>query len=67
MSVKIIKVVQQVGSATEDGVTFTAGELMNQTHLAFHRAMRSVFQRGGVTTGPAKIKVVVEQEVVLND
>lgn len=66
MSVKVVKVTDQIGTANSAGVSFTITMLfgmMQRLHKNAHKRASDM----GITTGPAKVYITVEQEVLVND
>jgi len=67
MSVKVVKSTRMVGHANEQGLSFPADQFMYETKKAFDRLNRKIKSIGGVSTGPAKVIILVEQEVLIDD
>ena len=66
MSIKVVKSVRDVGQADAQGVSFPESDLLRKAREAFLAARQEAHDIG-VVIGPAKIKILVEQEVVTND
>lgn len=66
MSVKVVKVTDQIGTANSAGVSFTVTMLFAMM-LRLHKDAHKTASEMGITTGPAKIYITVEQEVLIND
>lgn len=64
MSAKTIKVVEQVGQADAGGVNFPESDLLKQAKKCYDLAEHKTRQMSAVTTGPARVYVVVEQDVI---
>lgn len=64
MSTRISKVVKEVGRCNEQGLSFHESEFLARTKVAFEQATAQVAVREGVTTGPAKVSIIIEQEFI---
>lgn len=67
MSTKVVKATIQVGQANDQGVSFTEGALMFRAREGFMDIQQKIKSMGGVTTGPARVLVIVEQDVTIDD
>lgn len=67
MAVKIYKNAYQMGQATVDGLSFPESAIMDTLKQQFDAVQRQVDVDGGVTTGPARVLFIVEQEVIVDD
>jgi hypothetical protein len=67
MAIKIVKSVRHIGQATFEGVSFPESLLMVEAKAAFDAVQAEVRRINAVTTRPAIIKILVEQEVVTDD
>lgn len=66
MSIKVVKSVRDVGQADAEGVSFPESDLLRRAREAFLAARQEAHDIG-IVTGPAQVKIIVEQEVVTND
>lgn len=66
MAIKIVKAVRQIGQATFEGLSFPESALMVETMRAFDAAQTEA-RKIGMTTRPAVVKIIVEQEVITDD
>lgn len=66
MAAKIIKANALLGRADESGLSFSQEAIMSIMKSGFESTRRRADRMGGVITGPAKVYIVVEQEVIVN-
>lgn len=66
MALKVIKAIQDVGKANDEGLSFAEPELLRATRKAYDAAQARARRDGGVTTGPARVRILIEQEVILD-
>jgi len=64
---KVIKATKRVGQANAQGVSFPEGNLMRVAREGFLDIQDKVRREGYVTTGPARVLVIIEQDVIVND
>jgi hypothetical protein len=67
MSTKVIKITKLLGQANESGLSFAAGAFMYAAREGFMESQGRAKRIGGVTTGPARVFIIVEQDVIVND
>lgn len=67
MSAKVYKNTRAMGQATVEGLSFPESAIMATLREMFHDVQAKVEQDGAITTSPAVIKFIVEQEVIVND
>lgn len=67
MSVKVVKGVRQIGTANASGVSFPIENMLVQAKNAYEAVQKEVDERGGVTTGPARVLIVIEQDALMED
>lgn len=66
MSVKVIKVTQRLGKANDDGVSFSNRDIMGALLTCYKQVRSQAKAMKAITTGPATIVIIVEQEVILD-
>lgn len=67
MSTKVVKSTHKIGQANAEGVSFTEGAMLYKAREAYMDIQQKVASMGAVTTGPARVLVIVEQDVIVND
>lgn len=67
MATKIIKSSRLIGRANHDGLSFHESDFLKNTKIAFERTQDEMRKMDGFATGPAKVYIIVEQEVIVND
>lgn len=67
MAVQVYTNTYRMGQATVDGLSFPESAIMTTLHDMYRATQAKVDRDGGVTTGPAVIKFVVEQEVIVDE
>ena len=67
MSAKVIKITKLIGQANEGGLSFAQGAFMYAAREGFMEAQGRAKRIGGATTGPARVYIIVEQDVIVHD
>ena len=67
MGQKVVKYTKLVGQGNAQGVSFPEGAFMYNAREGYMDIQEKAKRMGAVTTGPARILVVVEQDVITND
>lgn len=64
MAVNVVKAVQDLGQCNEGGLSFHQADFLTGTRKAFDAAQKIVRERGATTTGPCRVKILVEQDIL---
>lgn len=67
MSVKVVKNTRTLGRANVEGLSFPEAAIMTTLREMYHDVEARVREMNALTTGPATIKIIVEQEVIIDD
>lgn len=65
MATQVIKGARLLGQANDGGVSFQPGKVIEQTKDAFEAVRQEARRRDAILTGPARVYIIVEQDVIV--
>ena len=66
MGLQVYKNTYEMGHATYDGVSFHESDIMPTLKAMFDVVEKQIKEDGGVSTKPARVLFIVEQEAITN-
>lgn len=67
MGIKTIKVVEPLGHCDDTGLSFHQADYLAKTKTSYEAASDLAKQQGLAVTGPARVLIVIEQDVITDE